>query len=367
MILDIEQDWHRFREIIKGRIRQDLKKHLVRGEFIGKEGKDFISIPVPQIEIPQFRYATRATGGVGDGNLPVGTPLGGEGGEAGGGAGNAPGEHILEVEVTIDELAEMLGEELHLPRIEPRGKKETITVREKYSGISRAGPEALRHFKRSYKEALKRHLAAGLYDFHQPLVVPIKEDKRYRSWKDRMIPETNAVIFHILDVSGSMGDEQKETVRILSFWIDTWIRKHYRGLHCRYIVHDATAREVDRDVFYRTRESGGTLISSGLRMAESVMARDYPPGEWNIYLFQFSDGDNWSSSDTRECMQILKDSLLPRTNLYCYGQVEGEYGSGPFLGEVQESMRGDEKVVAVRISGKEGIYDTLRAFLGKGR
>src|SRR5438132_378448 len=91
-----------------------------------------------------------------------------------------------------------------------------------------AGPASLRHFKRTYKQALRREISAGTYHPNRP-VIPVREDKRYRSWKEVPSPERNAVILYIMDVSGSMGDEQKEIVRIESFWIDTWLRHQYGG------------------------------------------------------------------------------------------------------------------------------------------
>ena len=133
----------------------------------------------------------------------------------------------------------------------------------------------------------------------------------------------------MMDVSGSMGDEQKEIVRIESFWIDTWLRHQYKGLETRYIIHDAVAREVDRDTFFHTRESGGTMISSAYKLCQEIIDADYPPGGWNIYPFHFSDGDNWSADDTRLCIELLKNDILPGVNLFAYGQVESPYGSRP--------------------------------------
>ena len=97
----------------------------------------------------------------------------------------------------------------------------------------------------------------------------------------------------MMDVSGSMGDEQKEIVRIESFWIDTWLRRQYHGIESRYIIHDAMAKEVDRDTFYHTRESGGTMISSAYKLCAKMIDDEYPAASWNIYPFHFSDGDNW--------------------------------------------------------------------------
>ena len=96
-----------------------------------------------------------------------------------------------------------------------------------------------------------------------------------------------------MDVSGSMTDEQKEIVRIEAFWIDTWIKAHYQGVETVYIIHDAVAQEVDEHTFYHTRESGGTKISSAYDLAEKIIRKHYPPDQWNIYGFHFSDGDNW--------------------------------------------------------------------------
>src|SRR5204863_3210773 len=91
----------------------------------------------------------------------------------GSGAGDQPGGHILEVELTMEELAEILGEELALPRIQPRGKKNITSKRDRYTGIRQAGPESLRHFKRTFKRALKRQIASNAYDPGRPLIIPI--------------------------------------------------------------------------------------------------------------------------------------------------------------------------------------------------
>ena len=145
-----------------GKIKSDLRKYITHGEMIGKTGGEFVSIPLPQIEIPEFRYGTKNRGGVGQGPGDVGTPIGrSSDGEAGQGAGEAPGHHILEVELTMDDLAQILGEELALPRIEPKGRANIIEEKDKYTGIRQAGPESLRHFKRTYKKALKRQIASN--------------------------------------------------------------------------------------------------------------------------------------------------------------------------------------------------------------
>ncbi len=368
MILRIDQDHNRFRQIVRGRIKRDLKKYISNGELIGRRGRDLISIPLPQVRIPQFVYGPKQTGGVGQGDGEVGTVLGPgdqEGGQVG--AGNAPGQHLLEVDVSLDELAEMLGEELELPAIQPRGRKNIMSRKDRYTGISHYGPESLRHFKRTYRETLKRSIATGTYRPDCPVLIPIRQDKRYRSWKSSVVPQANAVIIYMMDVSGSMGEEQKEIVRIESFWIDTWLRHQYKGVDIRYIIHDAEAREVDRETFYHTRESGGTVISAAYKLCNRIIETDYPPDEWNIYCLHFSDGDNWSQGDTEECINLLNDSLLPHVNLFCYGQVESPYGTGQFLVDLKEVLGEDDRVALSKIENKDGIYQSIKDFLGRGR
>lgn len=280
----IKQDHSRFRSIVKGKIKQDLKKYITHSEMIGRKGKDLVSIPVPQIEIPRFRFGDRQAGGVGQGKGKPGDPVQqGEGEPAEGEAGNSPGDHSLEVDLTLAELAEILGEKLELPRIDPKGAKTLRAHTEKFTGITQHGPESLRHFRRTFKEALKRQIASGGYNPDNPNIIPVRADKRYRSWKSDIRHENDAVIIYMMDVSGSMGDEQKEIVRTESFWIDTWLRSQYKGIETRYIIHDATAREVDEHTFYRTRESGGTLISSAYKLCEKIIQTDYAPSDWNIY------------------------------------------------------------------------------------
>ena len=365
-IKKIDKDHARFRDIIRGRVRKDLRKYISQGEMVGRRGKYVVSIPIPQLRVPSFRHGSNDKSGVGQGEGELGTPVApGEPGD-GHGAGDGEGRHVLEVELTLDELAKILGEELSLPRIKPRGRSNMTADRASYTGIARAGPESLRHFKRTYKEALKRAVATGIYDPTNPVIIPVREDKRFRSWKTKETPQNNAVIVYMMDVSGSMGDEQKEIVRTEAFWIDTWLRSQYKKIETRYIVHDAAAKEVDRETFYHLKESGGTKISSAYQLCSDLIRKDYDPSEWNIYPFHFSDGDNWGSEDTRRCVEILEKDLLPRANVFCYGQVKSAYGSGQFKKDLDEKFPDHEQVLTSEIRDKEGIPDSIRDFLGKG-
>ena len=374
MVNKIEQDHQRFRQIVRGKIRRDLKRFISRGEFIGQESGRYVSVPVHDIDIPTFRYGDNS-GGVGMGEGDEGDSVGGKST-----GGDQPGKHILEVDVSLEELADILGEELQLPRIEPKGEHNITTIRDKYSGIRPTGPASLRHFKRSYKEALKRQIALGTYDPEAPVVVPIRRDLRFRSWTEVKKPQSNALIVYMMDVSGSMGDEQKDLVRLQAFWIDTWLRRNYEGIESRYIVHDVTAQEVDRRTFFTVREDGGTRISSAYQKAQELLDAHYDPGDWNIYLFHFSDGDNSSESDNRQCVQVIEKGLLPRANMFGYCQVASPYGSGSFINVLREAFAGGggsggegggnphaEKVVTARINGRDDIYESLRTLFKAGK
>jgi hypothetical protein len=366
VVLKIERDFGRFREIVRGTIKRDLTKYISRGELIGKQGEKLISIPVHSVDLPHFRFGDNR-GGVGQGEGGSGTPVDGDAESGKGQAGDAPGAHILEVEISLEELAQMLGEELELPRIQPRGKRSVVAKRDRYRSVRRTGPESLRHFKRTYRKALRRQIASGTYDPQRPRIIPVREDRLYRSWTETEEPQANAVVVYMMDVSGSMGDEQKEIVRIEAFWIDTWLKSQYKKVETRYVVHDAAAREVDAHTFYHLRESGGTKISSAYDLCRRIVEEDYPVEEWNIYPFHFSDGDNWGGGDTDVCVRLLRETLLPAVNQFSYGQVESPYGSGQFIKDLEEHLPGVENLVVSKIDGKEGIVDSIKTFLGKGR
>jgi hypothetical protein len=365
MVMKIHKDHQRFRQIVKGRIRDDLRRFLTRGELIGKEGRHLISIPVRGIDIPSFRYGDNHDEGVGSGDGKAGQQVDAEG-EGMGPGGTEPGQHILEVDISLDELADILGEELQLPRIEPRGKHEISSIKDRYSGIRQAGPESLRHFRRTFRRALRREIMAGTYDPHRPRIVFERRDKLYRSWREVRKPQSNAVIIYMMDVSGSMGDEQKELVRIEAFWIDAWLRRNYEGIESRYVVHDVRAAEVDRHTCFHLREDGGTRISSAFQCARDLIEAHYHRDEWNIYLFHFSDGDNSSESDNRECCRLLRENLLPVINMFGYCQVASAYGSGNFINVLEENLRADETVIRTRVNTKDDIYDSIKAFFSPG-
>jgi len=349
----IERDRERFRQIVRGKIKQDLKKYMSQEgiDVYGKEGRHKITVPIPHIELPRFKYG-RKGGGVGEGTGPGGTE-----------AGDQAAENPLEVEVTLDEMAQLLGEELELPRIEPKGKSQITIDSKKYRSIRQTGPESLRHFRRTYLEALKRSIMLGEYNPDDPKICPIKEDKRYRASKPVTLPQNQAVIFYLMDVSGSMGPQEKELARLTSFWIDLWLRSQYKDkLAARYIIHNYDAREVDQHTFYHTQEGGGTRIASAYELAAQIIKKEYNPNDWNIYIFQYSDGDDWEPA-SGQVMNIISD-LLPAVNQISYTQVrEG----GQFRHALQKRFSNEPKVVITTAFQKDQILGAIKEFFKKGQ
>ena len=355
--MGIVEDKNRFLDIVKGKVRDNLKKYVSHGNIIGKQEDKFIKIPMPEIDLPTFRYGSKDNKGVGQGNGK------GEGDQVPGDGLSEPGkdagEHDYNVELSLEDLAQILGESLSLPRLEPKGMKEVQTTKRKYNSISNIGPMGLKNFKASYKKALMRSIVSGVYNPENPMVIPHKKDFRFKSFKEQKRPHTQAVIFYLMDVSGSMGDQEKETVQIEAFWINSWIKKHFKNVEVKFIVHDTQAWEVNEEEFFSISSSGGTKISSAYELCNKIIEDHYPVNDWNIYVFQFSDGDN-IGEDNLNCIQYLKNVLLPKVNSFNYGQIQSGHGSGNYIKELKNFTH--EKLITSKILGKEGILNSIKDF-----
>lgn len=373
MLGRVNLDKRRFFDIVRKSVRKNLHKFITSDRFVlpDKSGRGKISIPLPRINIPRFKFEDRQLKGVGQGKGDKGDIIGWgdeEDGGQGQGAGDQIGDHALEeIEINEDDFFKILGEELELPRIEPKGRKTVESPRYAYKGIRRVGPESLRQFKRTYKEALKRQIASGSYDPQNPVVFPIKNDKRYRSLESKTSSEISAVIFHLIDVSGSIDDEQREIIRRITYCVNGWIERCYKGTKQRYIVHDFEAEEVIKHTFFHIDTSGGTKISSALSLMSEIIDKEYPAEEWNIYAFYYSDGDNWNDEDNLKCMRLIGDRILPKINLFCFGYLINEHmGSNPgFFKFLKAGFKKEKRIIISKIKDRDSIIGTIKRFLGK--
>ena len=383
MIRNGEREKKRLNEKIKDKIKKNLKQYVTDESFIGRQGKKFVRVPIYGLRLPRFVVDGRKGGGVGQGEGEVGEALPGQGppkqGKKGGKgqqAGNEPGDHQVEIDVNLDEMVELISEVLELPNIEEKGKKSSIKSKKiRWTNLRKVGPEATLDIRRTIKNSIVRNIIEGHYDPQKDDSPPImidRDDKRHKVWDEILERRTNAVIIAMMDVSGSMGDEQKDIVRTEMFWIEQFLKRQYDDLEIVYIIHDTQAKIVDHEIFYRISEGGGTNISSAYALCEQVIRQKYPPNEWNIYPFHFSDGDNWSSEDDALCVKLLKEYLLPNCNQFSYAQVTSKWGSGKFKDVLERAMEGmDErtsnKLVISLVKNKDGILDSIKEFLKKGK
>ena len=154
-----------------------------------------------------------------------------------------------------------------------------------------------------------------------PYLDPI--DLRYRSRVKTPVPTSKAVMFCVMDVSGSMDESRKELSKRFFILLYMFLTRHYEKIDLVFIRHHTQAQEVDEENFFHARETGGTVVSSALVLMEDIIKARYSPSEWNIYGAQASDGDNWHH-DSGRCREILADKILPLVRYFAYVQVAEE-------------------------------------------
>lgn len=327
----IKEDHKKFRDVVSGKTRKELKRLIKSGSIIRhrpKGGK--MTISIPQIDIPHFLFGDTGKGvgrGPGkDGDVIGRDPQPGQGGNQ---AGDQPGEGI-NITIDMEDVLQFMQDELKLPFMRPKPNETFEEVKIKYNDISKNGPESLRHTRRTMKEALKRIACTGGLDNLQVLpnckvplrlITPINSDRRYRQYKEIKIPTSNAVIFFARDCSGSMDDYRCDIVSDMAWWIDCWIRRYYTKVDRCYFVHDTRAWEVNEEEFYTYRFGGGTQCSSAFKAVAEQLENRYPPHAYNVYLFYFSDGDNWGG-DNEKMLEIIQQELGPqRVNMIGMSQI----------------------------------------------
>ena len=154
-----------------------------------------------------------------------------------------------------------------------------------------------------------------------PYLDPI--DLRYRSRIRVPVPTSKAVMFCLMDVSGSMDEGRKDLSKRFFILLYLFLTRHYEKIELVFIRHHTQAAEVDEENFFHARETGGTVVSSALILMEEIIKARYSPTEWNIYGAQASDGDNWHH-DSGRCRELLNDKLLPLCRYFAYVQVADE-------------------------------------------
>jgi len=145
-------------------------------------------------------------------------------------------------------------------------------------------------------------------------------DLRYNLHLKRPLPTSQAVMFCLMDVSGSMDQQIKDMAKRFYLLLYMFLKRHYERTDIVFIRHHTVAKEVDEQEFFYSRETGGTVVSSALKLMQEIMASRYSADEWNIYGAQASDGDNWND-DSPVCRKLLEESLLPQVQHFSYVEI----------------------------------------------
>ncbi len=361
-------DQQRHNEKIKEAVKQNLHEIVSREDIIMSDGKTTVKVPIRSLEQYKFRFDMNKGDrvGQGQGGTRVGDVIGrapSEGqGQGAGQAGEQPGVDYYEAEVNVDELAALIFEDLGLPNLEEKKSQQLEAESVQFTDIRRTGILANLDKRRTIKENIKRNAMKGEARFGAVR----SEDLRFKTWNPQIRHESNAVVIAMMDVSGSMGEFEKYIARSFYFWMVRFLRTKYNNVEIVFVSHHTEAKIVSEEEFFTKGESGGTRVSSAYQLALDLIQNRYPPSDWNIYPFHFSDGDNWSMDDTLACVELMKKQILPKANMFAYGQVESPYGSGQFIKDLREHFNKDERVVTSEIRDKDAIVSSIKEFLGKG-
>lgn len=390
------RDAKRHREKQKDAVKKEIKKIVSESSIITKKKGKKVKIPIKEIVIPDFKPGIRKgngkdkQAGVGQGEGKKGDEIGrrpGSGAEPGK-PGNVPGIDYIESEVDIEEIIEMMLEDLGLPNLREKedvAKLEAISGY-KISGVRKSGPSMLLEKKRTSKQGIGRFYAyleslkdetgqdeltcftaleeangnlgeainlleEGIEARHtevQPFPILTIEDLRYMNIKEEKNYHSNAVIFAMMDVSASMTTDKKYLARSMLFWINEFLKKIYEKVEVRFIVHHAKAWLVDEDSFFKTGESGGTRCAEAYKLARSIIESQYPTSSWNVYLFHFSDGEDWDVISTMSEAKKLIEEI--KINMLGYGEIRLD--GRPFSSGLKKAF---EKELNVRSHEEKGL------------
>ena len=376
----------RARSLVQEAVREASAKRDIRGADEGGE----VSIPLHGIREPSFHLGQ---GGVRDHVLPgnkeyregdeIPRPPGGEGSGGSEGSPDGSGEDSFRFVLSREEFLDLFLDDLELPDLAKRRLVEGTDPEWHRAGYRVSGPPANLALARTMRNSLSRRIAlrrpkpeavAALQEEIErleaeegqgerlaelraelerlirksqrvPWIDPI--DVRYRRFEPVPRPVARAVMFCLMDVSGSMTEDMKDLAKRFYTLLYIFLQRRYKHVDIVFIRHTHEASEVDEETFFHSRETGGTLVSTALEEMQRVVAERYPPAEWNIYAAQASDGDN-AAGDSQRTARLLIDVILPVCQYYAYIEVgrESEHGMPGFPRGPTDLWRTYEQLVA---------------------
>ncbi|MFB9327468.1 sporulation protein YhbH [Paenibacillus aurantiacus] len=358
------QDQARHQQKVREAIKQNLPDLVSEENIIMSDGKHVIKVPIRSLDEFRFvyNYNKNKHVGQGDGDSQVGDVLGtdpasAQKGGKGEGAGDQPGEDVVEAEISLAELEAMLFAELELPYLKQKEKDQIETKEIRFNDIRKKGIMSNIDKKRTILENLRRNATSGNPGIHG--ITP--DDLRYKTWEEIIRPQSNAVIIAMMDTSGSMGSFEKYVARSFFFWMTRFLRHQYQKVEIVFIAHHTEAKEVTEEEFFTRGESGGTICSSAYVKAIEIIDSRFPPAQYNIYPFHFSDGDNLTS-DNERCVKLIGE-LLKRANMFGYGEVN-QYNRSSTLMSAYKHIQFPNFLHYV-IREKNEVYNALKSFFRK--
>ena len=428
-----KKDAKRHRDKQKESIKKQLPSIISEEAIItGKRGK-VIKIPIKSLSIPYFKHGKEKgkSVGIGQGSEKKGDIIGKQQGQKDGKgnkqASGEPGEHFIETEIEIEELLEMMLEDLGLPHLEEKQtKKLLVELSYRIRGITHSGPPPLLHKKKTVQAGIKRfwHFLETLHkdtgcdrplcadalretsgiidearellknktvkkntdneESIQPFPILHPGDIIFRKIEKKQSHRSRAVVFALMDVSGSMNEDKKYYAKSLLWWLVGFLNKLYdNNVETRFIVHDTSAWLVPEEDFFKTSAGGGTLCYSAYELTRGIIESDYPLSEYNCYIWHFSDGDDFDPAKTVSEVEKL---IAMGVNMISYGEIRPgddklSFSSlfKMFINVLNLPERKEDKFtvwinemkntpfLGVILTKKEHIWKALKAFLRKDR
>ncbi|MEI8655862.1 MULTISPECIES: YeaH/YhbH family protein [Vibrio] len=357
----------RFLRRYKEQIKESVSDAVNRRSITNTETGEDVSIPNKDIKEPVFH---QGQGGMrervhpGNDQFIRGDKIerprgGGQGGGSGEGEASQDGEGEDEFvfQISKDEYLDILFEDLELPNLEKNQINKITEWKTHRAGYQTAGSASNIAIVRSLQQSLarrtamtanKRRLMKELEEELERIKVAepallleekrikkeIEElrakiesvpfidtfDLRFKNYEKRPIPSSQAVMFCLMDVSGSMDQATKDIAKRFYVLLYLFLTRTYKNVEVVFIRHHTQAKEVDEQEFFYSQETGGTIVSSALKLMHEIIEERYPLGEWNIYGAQASDGDNWAD-DSPRCKELLTKQLLPYCQYYAYIEI----------------------------------------------
>jgi uncharacterized sporulation protein YeaH/YhbH (DUF444 family) len=397
----------RFLRRYKKQIKKAISEQISERSITNIDGGESVSIPTRDISEPTFR---NDKGGVREGIYPgnkeftqgdkIKRPLN-QGQEKGRRASDSgEGDDEFAFEISKDEYLDMLFDDLELPNLRKNQLRKMTKSKTVRAGFTSDGVPTNINIVRSLRSALSRRIAMGaeprrvLHELEAELQALEQEvggdetkrlalqeeievlrgrirripfidtfDLRFNNFVQRPEPTSQAVMFCLMDVSGSMDQETKDIAKRFYILLYLFLTRSYRDVDVVYIRHHTQAKEVDEEEFFYSRETGGTIVSSALEMTRDIIAQRYPPTDWNIYAAQASDGDNWND-DSPVCEQILAKQLLPQLRYFAYVEITKRDHQG-LWDHYSRLLESNDNFAMQHIREYEDIYPVFREFFRK--